>query len=260
MENEELLVFYHPETLAQVEGLRRWFLERAKENLLDQTDRWIRMVALNRLTGHSSGYFSVYTLPPNQAVSVQAQRRINEKRHQVPPFRDVQAAIVKKSRSLLSRGTVVAQGALFTVGPSHDTPQIADASVSLTVTSPPFLDVVNYEADNWLRCWFLGVDPKAVGISKHRNLGEWQSLVRATLAELARITRPGGHVAFEVGEVRKGSVRLEENVIAATKGLPFEILGVMVNCQKFTKTSNCWGISNNKGGTNSNRITVMRKA
>ncbi len=37
------------------------------------------MVAINRLTGHSPGFFSVYTLPPNQATSVQAQRKINGK-------------------------------------------------------------------------------------------------------------------------------------------------------------------------------------
>jgi hypothetical protein len=35
------------------------------------------MVAVNRLTGHSPGFFSVYTLPPNQAVSVKAQQKIN---------------------------------------------------------------------------------------------------------------------------------------------------------------------------------------
>ena len=40
---------------------------------LDGVDRWIRMVAVNRLTGHSPGFFSVYTLPPNQATSVDAQ-------------------------------------------------------------------------------------------------------------------------------------------------------------------------------------------
>jgi len=38
------------------------------------------MIALNRLTGHSPGFFSVYTLPPNQAVSVKAQKRINQAR------------------------------------------------------------------------------------------------------------------------------------------------------------------------------------
>ena len=39
------------------------------------------MIALNRLTGHSPGFFSVYTLPPNQAVSVKAQRKINRDRN-----------------------------------------------------------------------------------------------------------------------------------------------------------------------------------
>lgn len=149
-EHSELLAFFHPDTLAQIEGLRSWLLERHKEGLMDQTDRWIRMVAINRLTGHSAGFFSVYTLPPNQAVSVDRQLKINEKRGQVPTFRDVSAIITKKSKSLLSQGPVCADQSLFLTGQSDKTPEIPDGAVSLTVTSPPFLDVVNYEADNWL--------------------------------------------------------------------------------------------------------------
>ena len=62
------------------------------------------MVALNRLTGHSPGFFSVYTLPPNQAVSVERQRKINTERGQVPPLRDVAGIIAKKTRTLLKAG------------------------------------------------------------------------------------------------------------------------------------------------------------
>jgi hypothetical protein len=256
---QELLVFYHPGTLAQIEGLRAWLLDRESRGVLDVTDRWIRMVAVNRLTGHSSGFFSVYTLPPNQAVSVESQQKINEKRKQVPPFRDVPAIIAKKSKSLLADGSPAATDCLFLTRQSHETDAIPDASVALTVTSPPFLDIVNYEADNWLRCWFVGVDPTEVSISRHRNVDDWQAFTRATLAELARVTRPGGHIAYEVGEVRNGSVRLEENVIAAAEGLPLHIIGVMVNDQEFTKTSNCWGVANNSGGTNTNRIVLLKR-
>ena len=84
---EELLVFYHEETLRELCALREYF----RSHSLDGTDAWLRMVALNRLTGHSTGFFSVYTLPPNQAVSVDSQRKINEKRRQTPPRRDVKA-------------------------------------------------------------------------------------------------------------------------------------------------------------------------
>ena len=36
-------------------------------------------------------------------------------------------------------------------------------------------------------------------------------------------------------------------------------LAVLVNQQNFTKTSNCWGIRNNKHGTNTNRIVLLRR-
>ena len=256
---DDLLAFYHPETLAKLEGLRTWFIEREKKGDLDNIDKWIRMVAINRLTGHSSGFFSVYTLPPNQAVSIERQKKINEQRNQIPPYRDLVEIIIRKSKILLSSGIERSKDNFFITAQSHDTHQIPDNVVSLTVTSPPFLDIVDYESDNWLRCWFLNIDPKSVNISQHRNVDDWQAFIRETLIELARITKLGGHIAFEVGEVRNGTIRLEENVIKAAKDLPLQILGVMINSQKFTKTSNCWGVSNNLGGVNSNRIVIFKK-
>ncbi len=259
VEREDLLAFYHPDTLAEVEGLRGWLLGREREGELDQVDRWIRMVALNRLTGHSSGFFSVYTLPPNQAVSVERQRRINDRRGQTPPRRDVRLRIARKSRSLLGRGAPDVRRSLFLTGPADRTPRIRANSVALVVTSPPFLDVVHYAADNWLRWWFLGVDPEAVPITRLRNLEAWRAFIRSTLVELSRVLRPGGRIAFEVGEVRKGTVRLEETVIRAARGLALEPVAVLHHQQRFTKTANCWGVSNNRSGTNSQRIVVFRR-
>ena len=254
---DELTVFYHPETLARLYGLRHWFLNRE----LDDVDRWIRMVALNRLTGHSPGFFSVYTLPPNQAASLVSQRKINEKRAQTPPFRDVDQLIMKKSRDLLKDGVPLPHPpALFMTGLAERTPELEDASVDLVVTSPPFLDVVDYEGDNWLRCWFAGIDPAQVKIDRHRGVSAWEAFVRRVFLELARVMRPDGMVAFEVGEVRGGTTLLERHVIAAIEGLPFVVEGVMVNQQAFTKTASCWGVSNNNGGTNSNRIVLARRA
>ncbi len=71
--------------------------------------------------------------------------------------------------------------------------------------------------------------------------------------------RPGGSVAFEVGEVRGGRIRLEELVIpsGAAAGLVPRL--VLINTQRFTKTANIWGVSNNRKGTNTNRIVVFEK-
>lgn len=256
---EDLSVFYHEETLGQIHALRHWFAERQAIGAFDPVDDWIRMVAINRLTGHSPGFFSVYTLPPNQAVSIDAQTKINAKRAQVPPVRLVPAIILKKSRSLLGDLDFRAVDDQLCTGPGEATPQIEDASIDLVVTSPPFLDIVQYAKDNWLRCWFAGIDAAQVPISMHKKVEDWQAFTHRTFAELARVVRPGGHVAYEVGEVRNGKVQLEKVVLAAMEGLPFKPVGVVVNVQEFTKTANCWGVSNNAAGTNTNRIVVCRR-
>ncbi len=264
-DDDELLVFYHPDTLREIYSLRAWLLERGDD--LDAVDRWIRMVAVNRLTGHSTGFFSVYTLPPNQAVSVQAQRKINTRRDQYPPRRNVPELILRKSKSLLSGCDDATRGRLATVARHANiltcagaaTSELRAASVALVVTSPPFLDIVQYEADNWLRCWFCGIDPDDVAITKLGKVDAWQAAMTEVFAELHRIVRPGGYVAFEVGEVRGGSVKLEEVALTCGIDAGFEPELVLINDQHFTKTANCWGVDNNAKGTNSNRVAVFRR-
>lgn len=261
IDDTDLLAFYSKRTLRHICALRSRLLQCAPlDRVPDPVDDWIRMVALNRLTGHSPGFFSVYTLPPNQATSARAQLKINERRGQIPPDRNVAKLILRKSASLLRSGGMPSHPpALLLTGPAGDTPAIKDGSVGLVVTSPPFLDVVQYAEDNWLRCWFAAINSVGVAIACHRTEAAWQEMVRQTLTELARVVRPGGHVAFEVGEVRGGRVLLERLVWEAAGGLPFDRLLVMVNQQSFTKTANCWGVSNNAKGTNTNRIVVLRR-
>ncbi len=264
---EDLLVFFHPETLRAITALRDYFLRRAAAGELDEVDAWLRMVAVNRLTGHSSGFFSVYTLPPNQATSVAAQRKINAKRSQVPPARDVRGILLKKSRALLadadtlwrSRSRGIADMAVLTTGPASSMDAVPSSSVQLVVTSPPFLDVVQYADDNWLRCWFCGIEASEVPITMARSVEAWRDAMREVFVELWRVVRPGGYVAFEVGEVRRGKVRLEEHVLPVAAGVGFEPELVMLHTQDFTKTARCWGVENNRRGTNTNRVVVLQR-
>ncbi|MCS7087602.1 MAG: site-specific DNA-methyltransferase [Thermoflexales bacterium] len=264
---EELLVFYHPHTLRQIVNLRRYLLEREAAGALDEVDAWVRMVATNRLTGHSPGFFSVYTLPPNQAVSLEAQRRINAQRNQTPPPREVKALILRKTRSLLrdlddptrARLRALSEPTPLFIASADHTPFINDASVTLVVTSPPFLDVVDYQADNWLRCWFNGIDARAVPVWQFRSPAAWRSAMEAVFHELRRVLVPGGVIAFEVGEVRRGTLLLETLVVPAARAAGLEARAVLVNAQRFTKTAHCWGIANLQRGTNTNRVVILTR-
>lgn len=265
----DLSMFFHPDTEYEILGLREYLHRRLMSGGEDAVDRWIRMVGTNRLTGHSPGFFSVYTLPPNQAVAPEDQLRINARLKQEPEYRDIRALILKKSLQLQGRLTAADRwrlraatpGARLLLNEAAATPEIEDGSVQLTVTSPPFLDVVQYARDNWLRCWFNGLDAEAVNarITMSRTLEEWAQAMAAVLRELYRATRPGGWVAFEVGEVRRGEVRLEETVVPLGIDAGFECSAILINAQRFTKTANIWGVKNNRLGTNSNRIVLFRK-
>lgn len=266
----DLSMFYHSETLKEIVSLRNYLIERNVSGQEDHLDSWIRMVATNRLTGHSTGFFSVYTLPPNQAVSPESQIKINEKRKQTPPYRDTKSIIFRKSKRLVQglskqqRETLeqVGKKALFLSVDARLTREIADNVVQLTVTSPPFLDVVQYAQDNWLRWWFNAVDREqaAKSITITKTIEEWSSVMAQVFDELYRITRHGGWVAFEVGEVRKGQIKLDEFVVPLGIKAGFECQGILVNQQQFTKTANIWGIRNNLSGTNTNRVVILFKS
>jgi DNA modification methylase len=265
---KDLLVFYHPQTLQQICALRSYLLARKKGCLLDSVDAWIQMVALNRLTGHSPGFFSVYTMPPNQAVSIESQLRINKRLGQKPEFRSAPDLILAKTKSLIGNLSDADRKTLRVSGSKADIfvrsceflPEIADDSVDLVVTSPPFLNVVDYASDNWLRNWFAGLDENATQFVIHKKMADWEASMERVLLELHRILRPDGWIAFEVGEIQRGKIQLEDSVISAGKAAGLEPELVLINSQQFTKTANCWGVRNNDLGTNTNRVVLFQKA
>lgn len=141
-----------------------------------------------------------------------------------------------------------ANKAIFLTLDAQKTKNIPDNFVQLTVTSPPFLNVVQYSDDNWLRCWFNSLDVNEISkkITIENNINEWTRIMTNVFKELYRITKVDGFVAFEVGEIRNGKINLDEYILPIGLKVGFNCIGILINSQNFTKTSNIWGIKNNK--------------
>ena len=225
------------------------------------------MVATNRLSGHSKGFFSVYTLPPNQSATPNEQIKINNRLNQRPEYKDVKKIILKKSKALLKDITPdirkklfeISKYAIFLEDDSRDLKELRNDIVDITITSPPFINLVDYIKDNWLRLWFNGYDySKFKGkITILSDLNKWSLFIKEALKEIYRVSKIGGYVAFEVGETK--NVDLSEIVYKIGIELGFKYISTFINTQKFTKTSNIWGVDNNKKGTNTNRIVLFQK-
>ena len=80
-------------------------------------------------------------------------------------------------------------------------------------------------------------------ITLAKQVAAWKACVTSTLIELKRVLVPGGYIAFEVGEVRGGKLRLEDVVIPAGIAADLDPMLVLINAQQFTKTANCWGVA-----------------
>ncbi|MGQ9806598.1 MAG: hypothetical protein ACUVRP_11065 [Chlorobiales bacterium] len=140
--DEPLLAFYHKDTLKELLNLKRVISEN-----YDDVNRFIELVAVSRLHGHSDGFFSAYSFP-QISLSPEAQRKINEKRNQSPPYREVKERILRKAKlSLQGAENFAARFPeslknRFNTGDSRRLDWLQDETIDLVVTSPPFLDKV----------------------------------------------------------------------------------------------------------------------
>ena len=156
----------------------------------------------------------------------------------------------------------------FTTNDSRNLKGWEDESVDLVVTSPPFLNQVDYVTDNWIENWFCGIPQSTVeeGIVQTPDLHLWTNFISDTLSELHRVLKKDGLVAMEVGEVKHQGVILNLDEILVNLCFSkehnmnqFRVKEVFIQTQQFTKLANCFKVKNNELGTNTHRIVLMEK-
>ncbi len=264
---DDMSMFYHADTYREIINLRNYLRTHR-----DNTDRFIEMTALSRLHGHSNGFLSAYSFP-QISIPKGNQAKINKTRGVEPDYREVKSRILKKAKTTLKSGGLkelqrLAKSHRLTTGDSRQLTGWESESVNLVVTSPPFLNQVDYVQDTWIETWFcnIGRDEVEGRIVQTPDLEKWTDFISATLSELHRVLVKGGLVAMEVGEVRyQGAIlNLDEILVNLTCSRAynmhqFKVKEIYVQSQQFTKLANCFKVENNKLGTNTNRIVLMEK-
>lgn len=261
----DLLAFYHPATLRELCLLREALFDADSEPA-----SFVALLALSRLHGHSNGFFSAYSMP-QISVSPAAQKRINCNRGVRPDYRNVAERIMKKGKQALKDNRLfdirlAGQENRCRTGDARSLAGWPSGTVDLVVTSPPFLNVVDYLADNWLEHWFLGINPRSLETSlvQGASLDGWSSFMIAVLYELCRILRKGGTCIIEVGEVMvcRRKIFLEDILLQLLWNNPeirLSPVEVLIHKQHFTKLAHCFSVTNNRKGTNTQRMLVLEK-
>lgn len=150
------------------------------------------------------------------------------------------------------------------------------SSVNLVVTSPPYLQVVNYGQSNWIRLWLLGID--GVGreqgegrkslnsLLDHRHTyGSYCDFMLRTVLGIQRVLKKDGVAVLVIGDVKETgkedplplAAKMWENIKDRTGLRLLEIVEDDLPVQ--TKVSRIWGETKGQA-TNRDCALVLARA
>jgi len=251
---EEFKDIYHPKTYSQILNLKEQLTESPVDTL-------IRSVVFGRLHGHSNGFFSVWTF---NVISFSKERikRQSEKRGLKPEFRDIVPRILKKAKTVLENPVIEQPKSQLFKSDSRTLPIESD-SVDLVVTSPPFLNVINYIDDNWLRFWFLGFNKEELRTTliQTGDIQEYKNFIKDSLKEMNRVLKKDKYCIVEVGDVKHKSEKmyLDHIIVELAKDIGFKIEKIMINYMESPRIPKAFRRKEPGQGTNTNRCVIMRK-
>ena len=270
--NERFAPFYHPDTYRELINLRAFIASNS-----DSISRFIELLAISRLHGHSASFFSGYSFP-HVSISPDVQRLVNSKRREVPDYRAVAPRIIKRAAQSVCDGVssdffAISAESKIQESDARSLAWIQNNSVDLIVTSPPLPDKVEYKsdswlADNWLELWFTNANTRRFvnGRGVFESLTDWQGFMHDALYEMLRILKPQSHAVIEVKEVdmkNSSIVSLDDVVLEIARKVncnqkQFVVEEVMVNKQASAKLSNRFKCDDGTKDTKINKLVVLK--
>jgi DNA modification methylase len=262
-----LFPFYHPDTYRELVNLRAALRSRD-----DRVNRFITLLALSRLHGHSAGYFSAYSAP-QRSLSPERQHMLNLRRREQPSYRAVAPRLIRRAAEALQDGFsrdffTVAQKNAVHIADARRSEWLAANSVDLVVSAPPSPEEYSYPEAQWLESWFAGMRPAAEEPFAESDLALWREFVAESLRAMLRVLKPGSFAALAVGEIRSDrDILFLDDILAAEaqkieyQGKRFRVEEVLIHQQRVNERA----LPSAESGaasvvSSNNRIVVLRVA
>ncbi|MDH7448428.1 DNA methyltransferase [Aquimarina sp. 2201CG14-23] len=266
-QSDEIHLIFHPRTLAELCYMRVMLLE--SENKLDQ---FLIGAVLGIMHGGerkdgSSGYLSI-SMPNTFSMSPDYVRRFVQTKELNRVYRSVFINLREKIKRVFKKhNSPKIESKIF----ECDVKELSKSSnfkpyknkVDLILTSPPYLGIVNYAKQNWIRSWFLESDPLLVSerLDDDLNINQWVKFSKLFVTEFKKFLKPNGVAVFVIGDVAKSSnsvipLAREFSMMIKENGL-FENIWLFSDyIQGVDKTTRIWGETKGKA-TATDRIVIL---
>jgi len=264
---DEIHLIYHPRTLAQLCYLKLTLLDSRHE-----VDEYLTGAVLGVMHGGerkdgTSGYASI-SMPNTFSMSAEYVRRFVQTKQLNREYRDVFQLLRDKTNRTFEKHKFPKTEATVIESDAKEVSRAKEfkkylGKVDLLLTSPPYLGIVNYAKQNWIRSWFMDSDP--IGISKKLdddlNLFEWVAFSKETLLEFKKFLKPDGVAVFVIGDVAKSKDSViplaREFAMMVKENKIFKNIWVFSDyIQSVDKTTRIWGETKGKA-TAIDRIVIV---
>jgi hypothetical protein len=183
------------------------FLKRTLSWKTDRVDRFIAAMLLGVLHGESHRTELCLSNRMPRTISTKPEYSVRwwKARELLPPERDA-FYILRKAAKFRLAGEVPRRTGQVVLGDARTADEMLSEhkqSVSLIITSPPYLDTTDYAEDQWLRLWFLGgPDRPSARLHKddrHTRKEEYWTFLSEVWRGCAGLLKEEAHLVVRIG-------------------------------------------------------------
>lgn len=266
-ESDKIHLIFHQGTIAQL-----CYLKDELSTSSNEIDQFLIGAILGIMHGGvrkdgTSGYLSI-SMPNTFSMSPDYVRRFVQTKELKRVNRNVFEILKEKVERVFSKHispkkeSFVAECDAKEISKSKEL-KVYQGKVDLLLTSPPYLGIVNYAKQNWIRSWFLNSDPVEVSkkLDDNLNINQWIQFSKKTLIEFKKMLKSNGVAVFVIGDVAKSKnkiIPLARNfVLMVRENKLFKNIWVFSDhIQSSDKTTRIWGKSKGKA-TSIDRIVIL---
>lgn len=187
--------FFHERTLREIVSLSS-VLRQGREHFLLACLAGIlhhqRPGFLSFPASHSAPYLRTRLFPPTQFPEMYE-------------YRDVSSRMIKKIRRVYRQAELPAMGRSVCEEKDAAAIELEANSIDAIITSPPYMDQLDYGRDNRLRLWLLGHGELQPLDHASRRLSQFLSLMQEFLERVAPCLKPGAPVVLVIGEAKRST-------------------------------------------------------
>lgn len=190
--------FFHPKTLRAVLALR--------DELVDADDPFLMACLLGILHHQRPGFLSY----PSSHLVPYLRDKLFPRRHFKSLYeqRDVRSRMEAKIRRTFRRPPPVLSSSRILLADARRLHVFE--SIDAIITSPPYMNELDYVRDNRLRLWFIERElPTVKDIPRGKREEMFHSLLRRTFTRLLPVVAPHAAIVIVVGDTRRGGRRTD---------------------------------------------------